>query len=61
MKPAFNRNQVSTTSLPTVITAIILRVGAFGKRTVPTHVRLKAIAERFFARTRHSLPPQSQL
>ena len=60
MKPPCNQIQVGAALLPTVITAIILRLGTFGKKNAPTHVRLKATAERFIARNRHDLPPQRQ-
>ena len=58
MKPACNQNQVGAALLGTVITALILRLGAFGKKNAPTRVRLKATAKRFIARNRHNLPPQ---
>jgi hypothetical protein len=61
MKPDFDRGQPGAALLPKVITAIILRLGAFGKRTAPTHARLKATVERFMASTRHGPPPQSRL
>jgi hypothetical protein len=51
MKLDFTRNQSGVALLPTIITAIVLRLGAFGKQTAPTHVRLKAAVERFFDRT----------
>ncbi len=57
MKLEINRRPGGNALLPAVITAVVLRVGALGRRPTPKHVRARTAIERVFTAAWHGVFP----
>jgi hypothetical protein len=60
MKLESNRRPGGSAFFPAVVTAIVLRIGALGRRPTPKHVRAKTAIERVFASSWSEVVPPAQ-